>query len=37
MQIAICDDERIFRDELRNYLVEYKKDKRVYRESVKAR
>lgn len=29
MQIAICDDEKIFRDELRAYLVEYKKDKRL--------
>lgn len=29
MQIAICDDERIFREELRAYLVEYKKDKRL--------
>ena len=29
MQIAICDDEPDFRDELRNYLVEYKKDRRL--------
>ena len=29
MQIAICDDEPNFRDELRNYLVEYKKDRRL--------
>lgn len=29
MEIAICDDEKIFRDELRTYLVEYKKDKRL--------
>lgn len=29
MQIAICDDEPNFREELRNYLVEYKKDRRL--------
>lgn len=29
MQIAICDDEKIFRDELRKYLVEYKRNKRL--------
>lgn len=29
MQVAICDDELVFRQELRNYLVEYKKDKRL--------
>ena len=29
MQIAICDDEKIFRDELRLLLVEYKKDRRL--------
>lgn len=29
MQIAICDDEGNFREQLKNYLVEYKKDKRL--------
>lgn len=29
MQIAICDDELNFREELKKYLVEYKKDKRI--------
>lgn len=29
MQIAICDDEKIFRTELRNYLVAYKTERRI--------
>lgn len=29
MQIAICDDERYFRNELRDKLLEYKKEKRI--------
>lgn len=29
MQIAICDDASIFRNELRTYLVNYKKDRRI--------
>ena len=29
MQIAICDDESNFREELKKYLIEYKKDKRM--------
>lgn len=29
MQIAICDDEKIFRNELKSLLVEYKKDRRL--------
>lgn len=29
MQIAICDDEKEFRNELKNLLLEYKKEKRI--------
>ena len=29
MQVAICDDEQIFRTELRNYLVSYKTERRI--------
>ena len=29
MQIAICDDESNFREELKKHLIEYKKDKRM--------
>ncbi len=30
MQIAICDDEKIFRTELHNYLVAYKTERRIH-------
>ncbi len=30
MQIAICDDEKKFRDELTEFLVEYKREKRLH-------
>ncbi len=30
MQIAICDDEQIFRKELRDYLVAYKTERRIH-------
>ena len=30
MQIAICDDEIIFREDLKSVLNEYKKEKRIH-------
>ncbi len=29
LQVAVCDDEKIFRDELKKFLIEYKKEKRI--------
>ncbi len=29
MRVAICDDEQIFRNELKNYIIQYKKNRRV--------
>ena len=29
MQVAICDDEKEFRDELKKFLIGYKKDRRI--------